>query len=116
MKTKIQQLQQGDVLLRSINTLPDGCKAVQPDHRGIVLAEGEATGHYHGLTVGEELSGKLELLEAPDRTRYLRNGTGGPVTIRHAEHKPCEVPPGIWQIGVVREKDWFADMVRPVMD
>jgi hypothetical protein len=116
MKNTISQLQQGDVCLLKISDLPVGCKAIKPDQRGIVLAEGEITGHYHGLSVGEELTGKLELLEAPDRTRYLRNDTDAPVTIRHAEHQPVEVPPGIWQVGQVREKDWFADMVRTVRD
>jgi hypothetical protein len=68
-------------------------------------------------TVGEELSGKVRLVEAPDRRRYLVNESDVPIPLRHQEHKIPEIPPhSIYQVGGVREKDWFSDMVRPVMD
>ncbi len=116
MNTKQNQItharwQQGDVLGLRIAALPAGCKRLPSDARGVVLAEGEHTGHYHGI----EDSG-VALMEAPGGTRYLVNESDAPVTIKHQEHRPVTVDPGIWQIGGVREKDWFTEMVRPVVD
>lgn len=102
--------QQGDVLLRRISALPDGCKAIK-DKRGVVLAEGEHTGHYHGIE-----DGGVALMEAPSGVRYVVNSGDKAAVLKHQEHKPVTVDPGIWQVGIVREKDWFADMVRPVID
>lgn len=111
MKNKINQLQQGDVLLSLVSELPGQSKVIQ-DKRGLVLAEGEHTGHYHAITS----SAGLDLLEAPDKTRFVRNSTKTSAVLTHQEHKPVTIPPGIWQIGIVREKDWFSEMVRPVID
>lgn len=110
MKTNKDNNQQGDVLLKRIAALPAGCKTIN-DKRGIVLAEGEHTGHYHGIT-----DGGVELLEAPDRTRYVINQSNRPAILTHQEHKPVTVDPGIWRVGIVREKDWFTEMVRNVVD
>lgn len=104
------QLQQGDVLL-SVAKLPDGCKRIE-DKRGIVLAEGEHTGHFHGI----ESDGEVALMEAPDKRRYLVNNTSSPITIRHQEHKPVTVEPGIWAVGQVHEYDWFQQMERRAVD
>jgi hypothetical protein len=110
MKTK--QIQQGDVLLLRVSKLPAGAKRMAADKRGIVLAEGEHTGHHHRA----EDCGGLALMEAPSGMRFMVNETDAPITIRHEEHKPVIVEPGIWQIGQVQEKDWFNDMVRKVVD
>ena len=112
MKNKIVQLQQGDVVLLRISKLPGDCKPAKKDARGVVLAEGEFTGHFHGIKAMRGLA----LLEAPGGTRFLVNGTDEPVTITHQEHKPVTVEPGVYQVGQVREKDWFQDMVRTVRD
>jgi hypothetical protein len=108
---KNKQLQQGDVLLALVSKLPANCKKIAKDNRGVVLAEGEHTGHYHGI---EEDA--VCLMEAPDGTRFLVNEGELPVTINHQEHKPVTVDPGIWAIGIVIEHDYFADMVRNVVD
>lgn len=112
MKKNPNHLQQGDVLLLRHSALPADCKRVTCDKRGVVLAEGEHTGHYHGI----ENEGGLALMEAPDGKRFLVNEGKEAVTIKHQEHKPVVVQPGIWQIGQVVEKDWFNDMVRKVVD
>lgn len=97
--------------MKRVASLPVGCKPVRCDNRGVVLAEGEFSGHYHGIE-----DGGVDLMEAPSGARFLVNGTDKPVTLTHQEHKPVTVDPGIWQIGQVREKDWFQDMVRVVRD
>ena len=37
-------------------------------------------------------------------------------TVQHEEHGAVTLAPGIWEIGRVREKYWFQDMVRNVQD
>ena len=110
MKNNKDNNQQGDVLLKRVVALPAGCKTIK-DKRGVVLAEGEHTGHYHSIA-----DGGVELLEAPDRTRYVVNRGDKPATLTHQEHKPVTVDPGVWRVGIVREKDWFTEMVRAVQD
>jgi hypothetical protein len=34
----------------------------------------------------------------------------------HEEHKPVTLEPGIWEVGRVKEYDWFSKMERQVMD
>lgn len=41
------QYRQGDVYLIRVQALPDGARPIRRSRRGIVLAEGEATGHAH---------------------------------------------------------------------
>ena len=105
------QWQQGDVIGELVPVVPAGCKAIK-DKRGAVLAEGEITGHYHAV---EDTEG-VELLEAPDRSRFLVVAQGSRAVLTHQEHKPVTIPPGRYRIGQVREKDWFQDMVRTVRD
>lgn len=113
MKTNNKSYQQGDVLLSPICLAPQGCKQIK-DKRGVVLAEGGHTGHYHAF---EDDDGGVALLEAPDRSRYLViSGGRKAATLTHQEHKPIAVPPGTYRIGIVREKDWFTEMVRNVVD
>jgi hypothetical protein len=78
----------------------------------VVLAEGEITGHYHAI----EEEGGVALMEAPDGKRFVVNSGKKPVVLTHQEHHPVTVAPGSYQIGIVREKDWFQDMVRNVVD
>lgn len=104
--------QQGDVLLLKIDKLPEGCfRRPLQDSRGVVLAEGEHTGHWHGAN---DIS--LAIMDAPDGKVFLENSGDVPVEIKHAEHKPITVEPGIWEIGIVREKDWFQGQTRKVYD
>jgi hypothetical protein len=102
------QIQHGDVLIKKVNKLPENC--LRRERRGgrVIVAAGETTGHAHTILdkgcVLWELKGEL-YLEATD-----------PVTITHEEHRPLAIPPGIYQIGTVKEYDYFADMERNVVD
>ena len=101
--------QQGDVLLRRIEALPSGTKAVQPQGGRYVVAEGEATGHAHALPVGAA----CEMFER-DGTLYL-NVTDA-VGLTHEEHHAQTVEPGVYEVGKVVEMDPFTDEVRVVQD
>lgn len=111
MKNK-NHIQQGDVLISLIDKLPTDAKLLPKDKRGCVLAEGELTGHYHAC----KDEGVL-LYERPNGARFVHNTTSAPRRFTHQEHKSVTVPSGgIASLGIVREKDWFKDMVRPVVD
>lgn len=106
MSKEEEWYEQGDVVMKKIEALPKGDAAVQSDR---VLAWGEVTGHKHQV-VNEP---GVEVLRIMDRlyVKALKE-----FTVRHEEHDPVVVPPGIWEIGIVRETDWLTRTVRKVAD
>lgn len=94
---KNQQVRQGDVYLRPIASIPTEAKPAKKDPRGVVLAEGEATGHAHTIA-----DGGVALLELGDR-RFLRAEKGG--RLEHQEHSTIRVAPGLYEVVVQREYD-----------
>lgn len=99
--------QQGDVLLKAIKLLPEGCKEVKRNNGRIVVMHGES-GHTHVITDIDAM------FYEKDGTHYLV--ATKPVKLNHEEHYTQTIEPGIWEIGQVREKDWLSGMVRPVAD
>lgn len=75
-----------------------------------VLQEGELTGHAHrlfgdGFTVFQEPKSKQKFLRLVE-----------PVALRHEEHKEIQLPPGDYEIRIVREWDHFSEEARQVAD
>jgi hypothetical protein len=99
-------IQQGDVVLTRIDSIPQG-KKVERKERGYVLAEGESSGHAH--TIEEE----IEMVEK-DGVLYI--GCKGDTVIKHEEHKHVTLPAGNYQISIVREYDHFLEEARKVQD
>lgn len=97
--------QQGDVIGRKVATIPATAK--RKEGRAIV-AYGEVTGHCHEV-IGEG----VEVYEE-NGTLYVSAPHGG--RIQHEEHKPIDLPPGNYEIGIVREYDHFAEEARNVAD
>ena len=106
-KVAKKNCQQGDILLQRIDSLPSGNTKVISKNK-IVLAEGETTGHFHGLMEKDS-----ELLEI-DGVRILNLKKKS--TLKHQEHKPITLDAGIWQVGIVNEYDYFSQMTRKVVD
>jgi hypothetical protein len=108
MKIKIAKsfCQQGDVLLKRIQSLPWGEQKEVTKQR-LVVAHGES-GHSHVI----ENDGATMLLIG--ETFYLQLEKDS--IIKHEEHKPIHLEKGIWEIGRVQEYDWFSKMVRQVVD
>ena len=106
------QLQQGDVIIREIDTLPEGVNPVPEQSGRIIIMKGEATGHDHVIK-----SNKATLW-IPEKCgtvkKYLE--VAEPVIIYHGEHKPLLIPAGIYEIGKIQEYDYFAMMERIVND
>lgn len=108
MKTKIAKnsFQQGDVIGKKLDKMPDG----KPDRiirKRLVLAHGES-GHSHVIEDDE-----AELIQMGERM-LLRLSKA--TTVVHEEHKPITLSPGVWEIGRVKEYDYFQQMTRQVMD
>lgn len=101
--------QQGDIIIESVEEVPQDAKQVLPEGGQFVLAEGEATGHAHAIEVQEEVK-VLTLADA----LFIKAGV--PVTVVHEEHDPITVAPGVYRVGAVREYDHFAEESRRVMD
>ncbi len=103
----MKKLQQGDVIIRRIERIPEGVKHVSKTTRGFVLAEGEATGHAHVIEDNVEMYEKDGVLFIKVDKR---------VTVKHEEHKPITLSKGIYEIGFVREFDYRAEEIRRTRD
>lgn len=110
MKSKLKyakvHFQQGDVLGRKLTAMPEGERKTIARKR-LVLAHGES-GHSHIIEDDE-----AELIQMGER--ILLNLTKQ-ATVKHEEHGPITLAPGIWEIGRVREYDYFSRMERQVRD
>ena len=101
------QLQQGDVVLKRIESMPPDAIEVKRKYGKIIVMHGEG-GHTHTISDIDAM------FYEKDGKSYLKNLKS--VTIEHEEHKSFVIDPGIWEIGQVREKDWLSGMVRKVID
>lgn len=106
MKIAKQTAQQGDVLLKKLDKLPTG-DVLKVTKKIMVLAHGES-GHSHVVEDDE-----AELIQIGER--MLLNLTKN-ATVIHEEHKPITLSPGIWEVGIVKEYDYFKHMAKKVVD
>jgi len=72
-----------------------------------ILAEGEATGHFH------RLKGDVDVYEE-NNVRSFENNVDVPLT--HEEHKTIVLPPNHYESGIVLEFDPAAQEARQVRD
>jgi len=109
MKNKIKtaklNAQQGDVVLRKLDSIPAGEQKIT--RKRLVLAHGES-GHSHVIEDDE-----AELIQIGERMLLKLTRAA---TVVHEEHKPIHLAPGIWEVGRVREFDWLSRMERQVVD
>jgi hypothetical protein len=105
-------IQQGDVLVKSIQSIPSNLKPLKKDGRGYVFAEGEVTGHYHGVDcVDADVD---MLIDEVTKKIYMQNSSE--VVVTHQEHGHVTIPAGTWEVGRVQEYDHFAEEARAVQD
>lgn len=93
---------QGDVLLDQVDDVPEGAgeaTVVTPDEGRVILAYGEATGHYHAVpaTAGE----LLEVATADSVDRYLRIRSR--TRLVHQEHRAIDLEPGVYRVRIQAE-------------
>jgi len=108
--------QQGDVLIRKIDSLPENLKQVSAGPKGFVLREGEVTGHAHRVDVSQftDVDTDFELFEDSDGTMYFKSDIECVVT--HEEHGPQTIPAGIHKVGAVQEYNHLTEESEAVKD
>ena len=93
---------QGDLLIIKVREVPN--QAVQKDNR--VLAEGEATGHFHKLNSGE--------VYEKNGTLYFKVNVNSTTALEHPEHKTLNFDPGVYK--VIRQREYEPNGWRIVSD
>lgn len=111
MKTRIYR--QGDVLLqRTAKRLITGAPVARKAGR-VVLAEGEVTGHAHAID-----SPLAQLFEERGGLLFLRVEPAGreeaPAVLRHEEHAPITLEPGVYR--VIHQREYSPEAIRRVVD
>lgn len=88
-------LRQGDVLLVQVAKLPKAIPSSSAND--IILAHGEATGHAHRIRT----SPKHARLWDAGAERFLQ--VMDTVALRHEEHSPITIDPGIYRVVIQSE-------------
>ena len=116
--------QQGDVLLLKVSE-EEFNKAQRLSYRinnhdtRAVLAEGEATGHYHAIYMDDMLEDAgITLCKDSEHDRSNRGiiVEGAPVKVKHEEHNTITLEPGYYLQRIVREHDHISGITRRVAD
>jgi hypothetical protein len=94
----------GDVLIAPVDCVPADARP----HPGLILAQGEITGHAHRV----ETDARAELYEV-GQDLFLRV-LGAPARVVHEEHRTIELPLGNYRVWRQREYDPAQDLT--VMD
>ena len=98
---------QGDVIIIKIDLIPSS-KRVARTRRGLVLAEGESTGHAHTIT-----DEGCELYEK-DGKMYL--SVEKEVSLNHEEHNSVKIAPGKYEVRIAKEYNHFTEEAKRVQD
>lgn len=95
------QRRQGDLLIIEVAELPAGSQPAA----GLVLAEGEATGHAHRLDRGQ-------LFRTAEGKLYFKNEQEA--VLSHDEHAALSFPPGTYEVR--RQREYAPENDREVRD
>jgi hypothetical protein len=94
----------GDVLLAAVSALPIDAKPAP----GLILAHGELTGHAHRIRE----TGVAQLFTQGAFT-YL-HVTAAKATLVHEEHRPIELPTGVYRVW--QQREYTPTAIRTVLD
>ncbi len=98
IKTNRVLYRQGDVLIERVESMPDDATKIPRSKRGVVLAEGEVTGHAHRIP-----SRTASLYRSESDARYLRVMGPAPVALKHEEHTAVVIPSGDYRVTIHAE-------------
>lgn len=110
----IEMYRQGDVLIMRApegETL-DNMMLVPRDQGRVILAYGEVTGHAHAL-VDDNVALYMPRPDSTKKDRLL-NIVKGPVMLRHEEHGPIPLKPGLYIVR--RQREYTPEAIRNVAD
>ena len=104
----------GDLVFTPLKEIPQTLKDVLHKNN-FLLAEGEYTGHKHVITVENPDNMKI-YTDTSDPERHFILQLKSVATVTHKEHKPIEIPMGIYKMKFEREYDYFLQNVKTVQD
>lgn len=96
---------QGDVMLVPVSRPYDLRRVPRKKGQGVILAEGEATGHHHRIR-SKGVSEWIGQSFGDRGKRYVVVSQLG-ATVTHEEHDPIEIPAGTYEI--VRQKEYTVE-------
>lgn len=105
----MKQARQGDVFIERVRSPKTSMLTpIEAEQGRVVLAHGEATGHAHAIPADH-----ARLYEHPKtKARYLR--VVQPTELRHEEHRPIALRPGMYRI--TRQRVYEPKGIRTVAD
>jgi hypothetical protein len=109
-ETKRLLLRQGDVMIERVDFIPADTTEVKRSKRGVVLAEGEVTGHAHRIP-----SRSATLYRSETDQRFMKVGGSRPVALNHEEHTTVNIPPGNYRVHIHAEYQ-PGELPRTVVD
>jgi hypothetical protein len=104
MPTPSPLYRHGDVLLAAVAALPMGATPIL----GLTLAHGEVTGHSHRI----HEAGAAQLFRQGTFTYLLV--TAAKATLVHEEHRPIELPAGVYRVW--QQREYTPTAIRTVVD
>lgn len=117
MKSFLKVAAQGEITIRMVDAIPDGCTPLKPEGGKYIIGHSE-TGHHHVLgTVDADV---MVLDRAPEGMRILYAILENPTSLDHLRdhdtHESIEVPAGIVEFRIAREHDHYAELARQSQD
>jgi predicted phosphodiesterase len=111
--TMIETRRQGDVLVTKLTKaqaekLKEGAKPIERENGRVVLAHGEATGHFHAISA-EKVN---FLVNEGSLQRILE--VREPASLMHEEHRAFQLPVGDYEVTIQRE--YSPSSIRDVQD
>ena len=98
----VKMYRQGDILLKKIETIPEGVKPTEDD----VILKGEATGHAHRIVNGSIFTGP------GTGEMYIEAEVGA--SLVHEEHNTIPIEAGFYE--VIRQREYNPRRSRFVED
>ena len=117
MTSKTNVVQQGEVRISRIDSLPEGAqtRAVARSQQGFIISHSES-GHHHILSDGDVLE---RTDNVPSGMRIFYGILKDPQVLFQdapGAHESQDLDAGVWEFRVSREYDPFADQARMVAD
>jgi len=107
-RRKTMLYQQGDVLIETVDAIPQGMVETEKVNGRHILAEGEATGHAHACVDDNvTLYGEFGNLFVEAKEDFV---------VSHEVHHTISVPEGKYKFRQVKEYDHFEEEARTVRD
>jgi hypothetical protein len=108
IKMKKYYYRQGDILLEKVDNVVDDCEKIQ-DNNNNIIAHGES-GNQHRMNqqvvIFEDRKTKERFVQVMNQDTELV----------HQEHKPIQIPKGLYKIRREREYNAFEQSIRQVID